>query len=78
MVRGGLLGPLASVTLPTCEKYLAGKSTRKPFGKAKRTSTPLDLIHFNICEPFNVKARNGCSNYISLLSMIFRDTIMFI
>uniref|UniRef100_A0A2N9GZ66 Integrase catalytic domain-containing protein n=1 Tax=Fagus sylvatica TaxID=28930 RepID=A0A2N9GZ66_FAGSY len=31
--REGLLGALAKVNLPTCEHSLAGKSTRKPFGK---------------------------------------------
>uniref|UniRef100_A0A2N9GHN6 Uncharacterized protein n=1 Tax=Fagus sylvatica TaxID=28930 RepID=A0A2N9GHN6_FAGSY len=35
LAREGLLGPLAKVNLPTCEHCLAGKSTRKPFGKGE-------------------------------------------
>jgi hypothetical protein len=38
--REGLLGALAKVNLPTCEHSLAGKSTRKPFGKGIRAMFP--------------------------------------
>jgi len=31
----------------------------KPFGKASRASSPLELTHFDICGPMNVKAHHG-------------------
>lgn len=34
--RLGHIGQLSNVYLQTCEQSLAGKSIRKPFGKAKR------------------------------------------
>ncbi|OMO92476.1 hypothetical protein CCACVL1_06836 [Corchorus capsularis] len=64
LVREGLLGPLAKVSLPTCEHCLAGKATRKPFGKAKRASIPLQLIHSDVCGPMNVRARHGANYFI--------------
>ena len=67
LVRGGLLGPLALVTLPTCERYFTGKLTRKLFGKAKCASTLLNLFHSDIYRPFNVKAQDGCSYYITFI-----------
>jgi len=33
LAREGLLGQLAKISLPTCEHYLSGKSTRKPLAK---------------------------------------------
>ena len=38
LARAGLLGSLTKVKLPICEHYLAGKTTRLPFEKAKTTS----------------------------------------
>lgn len=48
LVRDGLLGQLANMNIPTCEHFLAGKSTRKPFGKTTRVEFPLQLVHFDI------------------------------
>src|SRR4051812_2320812 len=48
LVKSGLTGSLTTVTLSTCESCLAGKATNKSFGKAKRASEPLDLIHSDI------------------------------
>jgi len=76
LARGELLCLLSSVIFPKCEKYLIGKSTRKLFGKDKCALILLDLIHYDISGPFNVKVPNECS-YLSLLSMIFRDMVMF-
>ena len=72
LVRVGLFSPLASVILPICKKCLAGKLTRKPLGKVKCASTLLDLIHSDICGPFNVKAQNGCSYYITFIEDFLR------
>jgi transposase InsO family protein len=67
LARERLLGPLAKVNLPTCEHCLAGKSTRKPFGKGIWTTVPLELIHSNVCGPMNVRARHGASYFITFI-----------
>uniref|UniRef100_A0A2N9FG52 Integrase catalytic domain-containing protein n=1 Tax=Fagus sylvatica TaxID=28930 RepID=A0A2N9FG52_FAGSY len=67
LAREGLLGPLAKVNLPTCEHCLAGKSTRKPFGKGIRATVPLKLIHSDVCGPMNVRARHGASYFITFI-----------
>ena len=56
LAKEGLLDQLTRVKLPRCESCLAGKATMKPFGKAMRASSPLELIHSDICGPMNVKA----------------------
>uniref|UniRef100_A0A2N9GDW0 Reverse transcriptase Ty1/copia-type domain-containing protein n=1 Tax=Fagus sylvatica TaxID=28930 RepID=A0A2N9GDW0_FAGSY len=67
LAREGLLGPLAKVNLPTCKHCLAGKSTRKPFGKGIRVTVPLELIHSDVCGPMNVRARHGASYFITFI-----------
>ena len=59
LAKEGLLDRLTKVKLPRCESCLAGKATTKPFGKASRAATPLELIHSDICGPMSVKARHG-------------------
>jgi hypothetical protein len=54
--RTGLLRSLTKEELPVCEYGLARTATRLPFDKAKRASSPLQLIHLNICGPINMKA----------------------
>jgi len=58
LARAGLLGSLTKEKLLICEHCLAGKATRLPFGKTKRASSPLQLIHSDICGPMNVRARH--------------------
>ena len=36
-------------------------------GKAIRSSSPLELIHFDICWPMNVKACHGATCFITLI-----------
>ena len=67
LAREGLMGNLAKVILSTCEHCLVGKSKRKPFGKATRASFPLQLIHFDICGPMNVRARHGGFYFITFI-----------
>ena len=50
-----------------CEHCLAGKATRLPFGKAKRASSPLQIIHSDICGPINVRARHGGNYFITFI-----------
>ena len=41
LAQTGLLGSLAQVKLSICEHYLAEKTTKLPFGKAKRATSKL-------------------------------------
>ena len=41
LTREGLLGTRAKIQLSICEHCLAGKATRKPFGKAIRSESTL-------------------------------------
>ena len=56
LAKEGLLDLLTKFKLPRCKSCLAGNVTTKPFGKASRPSSPLELIHSDICGPMNVKA----------------------
>ncbi|KAK4397694.1 Retrovirus-related Pol polyprotein from transposon TNT 1-94 [Sesamum angolense] len=67
LAREGLLGSLAKVNLPTCEPCMAEKARRKPFGKAKRATHPLELVHSNICGPMNVRARHGAFYFVTFI-----------
>ena len=66
LVKQGLLPNYDKVDMFICEHYLAGKATRKPFGKGTRANFPLQLVHFDICGPMNVRARHGASYLITL------------
>ena len=41
LIREDLLGSLAQIDLPIYENCLAGKATRKPFGRATRAKSSL-------------------------------------
>lgn len=57
-----LLGPLDKVNLPTSDSCMSGKA--QSLGKALRDAHPLDLIHFDVCGPLNIKARHGASYFL--------------
>lgn len=72
----GLLVPLANIDMQKCESFLSGKATNKSFGKETRAENPLQLIHFDICGPKNVKERHNALhillhllNFLIVLSM---------
>jgi len=67
LAKEGLLDQLTEVKLPRCESCLAGKATAKPFDKASRASSPLELIHSDICGPMNVKARHGAFYFLAFI-----------
>src|SRR3954465_7663557 len=67
LVKNNLLGSLTKVNLPTCEPFLAGKATKKSFGKAHRASAPLDLIHSDICRPLNMRNRTNKPYFITFI-----------
>jgi len=59
LAKEGLLDRITRVKLPRCEPCLAGKAIIKHFSKAIRASSPLELIHSDICGPMNVKVCHG-------------------
>ena len=59
---------MEKIDLPICGYYLAGKVTRLSFGKAKRATFLLQLIHSNICGPMNVKARHEAHYFITFIN----------
>ena len=48
LVGVGLLGSLTKQELPICNYCLVKKAIGLPFGKAKRDSSPLQLVHLDI------------------------------
>jgi len=67
LTKVGLLKSLNKEKLSVCEHCLTGKTTRLPFDKAKRASSPLHLIHSEICRPINVRARHGGNYFITFI-----------
>ena len=67
MAREGLLGSFAKVKLPICEYCLIRKATKVPFGKVKRATSQLQLIHSDIYGPMNVRARHGANYFITFI-----------
>ncbi|KAL0378488.1 UNVERIFIED_CONTAM: Transposon Ty2-GR1 Gag-Pol polyprotein [Sesamum radiatum] len=52
--------------LPTCESYLKGKMTKKPFvGQSAIAKGLLDLVHTDVCGPLSIPARGGFSYFIT-------------
>ena len=67
LTRECLLCSLANIDLPIWESCLAGKATRKPFGKATRAESPLQIVHSDICGPMSVRARHGAMYFITFI-----------
>ena len=64
LAREGLLGSLTNIDLPICEFFLARKATRKLFGKATRSESPLQIAFFDICVLMSVRARHRAMYFI--------------
>jgi hypothetical protein len=47
-----------------CEPCLVGKLCTKPFGKARKESYSLDLVHSNTYGPMNIKACYDASYFL--------------
>jgi len=67
MVKEGLLGLLTQVRQLRCEPCLASRAIKKPFGKASRALSSLELFHSNICGLLNVVAHNGAIYILTLI-----------
>ncbi|TYK00851.1 gag/pol protein [Cucumis melo var. makuwa] len=73
LVKRGLLSQLQDNSLPPCHSCLEGKMTKRSFtGKGLRAKTPLELVHSDLCEPMNVKARGGYEYFISFIDYYSR------
>ena len=60
LVNDEPLKELRVTPLPTCESCLEGKMTKRSFhSKGHRANDLLELIHSDVCGPFNVQARGG-------------------
>ena len=63
LVKEDPLESLQVGSFRTCESYLEGKLTKRPFtAKGTRATECLQLIHTDVCAPFNIQAR-GCYDY---------------
>ena len=78
LAKEGLLTNISKVEKSTCEHCLIGKTCRKPFGTSKRSESPLQLIHSDICGPLNVKARHGASYFITFIDDFTRFGHIFL
>ena len=67
LTKEGLLVHIEQVSLPICERCLAGKSTRKSFGKATRAELLFQLIHSDIYGLMNMQTRRRASYFITFI-----------
>jgi len=66
LVRDGPLQTLSVGSLPTCESCIEGKMTKRPFSaKGNRADECLELVHSDVCGPFNIQARGGYEYFIT-------------
>lgn len=63
-----------------CEVCLAGKQTRQPFEETveRRSSRPLELIHSDVCGPFNPNTWNGKRFYVSFMDDYTHFTAVYL
>jgi len=67
LTKEDLLNRLPKVWLPICESCLTSKAVAKTFGKASRASSPLELIHNDICGSMSVKVCHGASYFFTFI-----------
>ena len=54
--------------LLVCESYIEGKMTNRPFTtKEYRAKECLELVHTDVCRPFNVHALGGYEYFITFM-----------
>jgi len=61
-----------------CEHYFAKKTTTLPLGKAKRVSSPLQLIHSDICGLMNMRARHEGNYFIIFIDDFTRFGLVYL
>ena len=72
LAKACFLGSLVKVKLSICEHCHVEKTTRLPFGKAKRTTSQLQLIHSDIYGPMNVRTKHGAKYFITFIDDFIR------
>ena len=59
--------------ISVCESCLEGKITKRPFSsKGNRAHGLLELVHTDVCEPMNIKAREGYRYFVTFINDYFR------
>lgn len=61
-----------------CESCPASKATAKPFGKASRASSLLEILHSDICGPINVKACHWAIYFLTFIDDYSRCGYVYI
>ena len=60
-------------SLSTCESSLEEKMTKRPLNlKGFRATECIELIHSDVCRPFNVQARGGYKYFVTFTDDYFR------
>ena len=67
LTKEALLGSLNKVEFSTSKHFLVRKTTRKLFGKGNKVETALQLIHLDIREAMNIKARHEEIYFITFI-----------
>jgi hypothetical protein len=65
LVKNEILLPLEFSDLEQCIECIKGKFVKKIKKNAKRSTGVLDIIHTDICGPFNVKSMDGYDSFIT-------------
>ena len=66
------------VDLSTCKCCLTSKSIGKPFGKEARANFPLQLVHYDICGPMNVKVKHKAYYFITFIDNFTLFNIIYL
>lgn len=72
LAKESLLGNIDKIELSTCEYCLTKKTTRKLFRKGIRAEAPLQLIHYNIYNPMNIRATDDAIYFITFINNFTR------
>jgi hypothetical protein len=64
LVKNEILPPLEFSDLEQCIECIKGKFVKKIKRNAKRSTSVLEIIHTDICGPFNVKSVDGYDSFI--------------
>src|SRR3954469_1472579 len=69
----GILESLDYESLDACEPCLLGKMTKTPFsGTMERATDLLEIIHTDVCDPMNIKARDKYHYFLTFTDDLSR------
>src|SRR3954471_1743365 len=69
----GFLESLDYESLGTCEPCLMGKMTKTPFSRTMERATDLlEIIHTDVCNPMNIKARDKYHYFLTFIDDLSR------